>query len=212
MVHRRQTGPSCGGGRNRPAYHIPAGSLQPTTYGSGPGPRNNGWNGRGNSNPRHYNQNQNRTHDFLPHQPVHFDAPSPVSYPPPVFELQYANNILQVQPQGNFRQGQGQGYNRRPKNPLFQTQQGGGFNAPNHAHQASQFQRNARSVSPVSTQFLSNLAFENQANQEITDSISGWLRRPSERTFPYRSKEPETAQSPKPSRYSPSTIHPINRD
>lgn len=153
MAHRRQTGPSCGGGRNRPAYHQQAGSLQPTTYGSGP--RNNGWNGRGNSNPRHYNQNNNRTHNFLPHQPAHFGAPSPVSYPPPGFELQHANDISQVHPQGNFRQGQGQGYHRRQKNPRFQNQQGGGFNAPNHVHQTSQFQHNASSENPVSTQFVS---------------------------------------------------------
>ncbi|GLI74128.1 hypothetical protein PoHVEF18_002362 [Penicillium ochrochloron] len=106
MAVRRQTGPSYGGGKNRPAYHQQAGSLRPPTNGSGPR-NNNGWNGHGHSNVQYQNQNHNnRSRNFNPHHHNNFGGQS------------------QAHPQNvNFRH-----YNphhRQDRN--FQNRQGGDF-------------------------------------------------------------------------------------
>ncbi|KAJ5453794.1 uncharacterized protein N7458_004750 [Penicillium daleae] len=127
MAVRRPTGPSFGGGRMRPADNQQAGSLRPTTNGSGR--RNNGWNGHGKSNLRHYNQD-NRSHNFIHHQPVHHFGEKP-----------------RIQPQKckYFRQAKSHRY----PNQQFQTYQGGDFNAPKHVQH---FQNNAGSENPVQLQ------------------------------------------------------------
>ncbi|KAF3385503.1 hypothetical protein F1880_002935 [Penicillium rolfsii] len=110
MAVRRQTGPSFGGGKNRPAYHQQAGSLRPPTNGSGP--RNNGWNGHGHSNVRYQNQNHNnRSHHFIPHHYNKFGDQSPV----------HPQNV-------DCRQ-----YNHHPRqNRKFQNREGSGFNGLHH--------------------------------------------------------------------------------
>ncbi|CEJ58210.1 hypothetical protein PMG11_06876 [Penicillium brasilianum] len=119
MAVRHQNGQPFGGGKHRPAYNQEAGSFRSSTNGSGP--RNNGWNGRGNSNPRYHNQNH-RTHNFIPHQNVHLGGPSQVRNP-------FRDSRLKITK--TFSQNHSQNINFHQANPRRRQNQNGRF--PNHA-------------------------------------------------------------------------------